>query len=249
MWKAYELALLLITTFVLIEAGASNCVAVAQTHIFYDWTCQPFGYHELTNIPYHHCSLSCFQNGQCEAFIYDTEGHACMILYKLCIWPRPHVGHIYVTKPQCVSWESPDSYHKFYWFMESTSFKCYIGRRPHRENMLVGKVTNDFYSIDPNTLSFFRGGSYEMLVVDPFCQVTWVTYDANSGQPLPSDALIGGVLSATNTPLYVVRQQANGQHFTSYYNPLNNQAWGMLDGSTKRSMAFEVMTIKRLWQC
>ena len=168
-----------------------------------------------------------------------------MILDAICVWPCPCVDHIYgISTPQCFRWGRHDADHPFYWFIETKSVKCYTGRRPHQDNMLVGKVTNTFYTIDPSNSLVISGGSYEQLVVNPTCQVTWVPHNANSGQPLPSDALIGGVLSVTNTPLYVVRQQVSGKLFTCYNNPINNKAWGEVWGSAKSTAMFEVMRIK-----
>ena len=243
------ISLLFVLTLVVITAGASECITIHQDQIMDRWACQPFDHHDVTiyNAPYHHCSLTCFQRAKCEAFIYDQLTQACMMMDEICVWSRPIVGHIYgIRKPQCFSWEPHDTDHQFYWFTEDGSLKCYTGRQPHQGNMLVGKATNKFFTSDPNSSSVIRGGSYEKLVVQPSCQVTWVPHDANSGQSLPSDALIGGVLSATNTPLYVVRQQASGKLFISYYNPLNNLAWGELRSSARSTAVFEVMTIKRL---
>ena len=238
---------LLTSTFAMIETETFDCLTVQHDHTLKGWVCQPFDQQDVTisHVLYHHCSLTCFQRQKCQAFIYDKNTQACMILEEISVWPRPYMGHIYaISAPQCFKWEPHDSDHQFYWFMETSSMKCFTGRRPHQDNMLVGKVTINFYTIDPSSLSVISGGSYEQLVVDPTCQVTWVPHNANSGQPLPSDALIGGVLTETNTPLYVVRQQVSGRMFTCYYNPLNNKAWGEVSGSAKSTAVFEFMTIK-----
>ena len=241
--------LLFVLTWVVSTANAFGCIKVQQDQMMNGWACEPFGHYEVTiyHIPYKHCSLTCFQSQKCQAFLYDRLAQACMILDGVCVWPRPNVGHIYgISKPQCFKWEPHDTDHQFYWFMESGSLKCYAGRQRHQGNMLVGKATTMFFTIDPSSSLVIRGGSYEKLVVETSCQVIWVPHDANSDQPLPSDALIGGVLSDTNTPLYVVRQQASGKLFTSYYNPLINLAWGELWSSVRSTAVFEVMTIKRL---
>ena len=243
-------SLLLIQIYAVIAADASECMAVQQDETLNDWACQPFDHQDvdITNLSYHHCSLTCFQHQKCQAFIYDKVTGTCLVMDYICVWPRPNMGNIYgISKPQCFRWEPHGTDHPFYWFIESGNLKCFTGRRPHQDDMLVGKVTNNFYTIDPSSSSIISGGTYEKLVVDPSCEVTWVPHDANSGQQLPSDALIGGVLSDTNTPLYAVRQQVSGKLFMSYYNPLNNKAWGEASSSVRSTAVFEVMTIKHQW--
>ena len=239
--------LLLLQWFVVDVVAASGCMMVEHFQKFNGMTCQPFYHKDIHNVPYHQCSLTCLQSHRCETFIYDERNQSCVMMDTTCVWPRPHEGHIYViSKPPCFKWEPHSSDYPFYWFWESSIYKCYIARQPHQDNMLVGKSTSTFYTIDPNNSEVLRGGSHEKLVVESSCQVTWVPHDTNSGKPLPSDALIGGVLSDTNTPLYVVRQQASGKLFTSFYNPLNKQAWGELGGAAITSTQFEVMVIKRM---
>ena len=234
-----------------ILAEASNCVAVEQ-NVLHGWSCQPFSHKDIINVPYHHYSLTCIQRHECQAYIYDKEGQLCRLLSNPCLLTQPHVGHIYcIIEPQCVSWERYDKDYPFYWYYEG-SRRSYVGRRFHRGDMLVGKVTAGFITIDPNVFSIISGGSYENLIVDSSCQVTWMTYDTHSGHPLLPEAVIGGVLSTTNTPLYVARQLQVDKYIVGYYNPLNNEAWGptFISGSAGalHNTVFEVMTVARLWQ-
>ena len=240
--------LMVIQSFLSIIADALDCVATTHRQVIADWACQPFESKDITNVPYHHCSMTCIHDYECQAFIYDKIRQSCMMLSKPCVWLQPHTSHIYgIRKRPCFSWENHDTDYPFYWCYEGTQ-RTYIGRRLHRGDMVVGKVTVDFYSVDPNAFSFISGGYFDTLMVDPSCEVTWVPHDANSGQPLPDDALIGGVLSKTNTPLYVARQRQGSIHIISYYNPLNNQAWGTHWSAgplVLNRMVFEVMTVTR----
>ena len=244
-------SLLIFMLCMAILAEAFDCVAVRQNNAFDGWSCQPFSHKDIANIPYHHCSLTCIQRPVCQAYIYDKEVQLCMMLSNPCVWTQPHVGHIYViSKPQCVSWERHDKDYHFYWYYEGT-YKSYVGRRFHQGDMLVGKVTADFFSIDPKNFSIISGGTYENLVVDSFCQVIWVTYDTYGGHPLPSEAVIGGVLSTTNTPLFVARQFFEDKYIVGYYNLLNHKAWGSTYISGRagalHNTVFEVMTVTHLW--
>ena len=170
-----------------------------------------------------------------------------MMLNNPCLWTQPHVGHIYgISKPQCFTWEHHDKKCPFYWYYEKPH-RSYVNRSIHQGDSLVGKMTGKFHNVDPNSFSLVSGGSCETLVVDSSCEVFWVPHDANSGQPLPYDALIGGVLSITNTPLYVARQLQGTKYITGYYNPLNNKTWGPAWRSgplVLNSMVFEVMIVK-----
>ena len=235
-----------------IIADASDCVEIKQDRVLHGWTCQPFDHQDITNVPYHHCTLTCIQHEECQAFIYDKVVQLCMLLSNPCVLTQPAGGHIYgISKPQCVSWEHHDEDYPFYWYYEGPH-KSYVGRRLHRGDMLVGKVINGFYTVDPNDFSHILGGSYENLVVDTSCEVTWVYHDANSGQSLPTDALIGGVLAATNSPLYVARQLHGVNHMGGYYNPIENQAWSphwIRGPVVLKSSMFEVMTVMHPWQC
>ena len=49
----------------------------------------------------------------------------------------------------------------------------------------------------------------ENVVVDASCHITWEEYEATTGQSMPAGALIGGLLAATNTPLYLSRQETS----------------------------------------
>ena len=151
-----------------------------------------------------------------------------------------------ISKPQCISWEDPDVDYPFYRYYERQ-----LGRRLLQGNLVVARVTDKFHTVDPDSLSRVNGGLSEKLVADSSCEVAWVPHDANSGHTLPADVLIGGVLTATNTPLYVARQKLNAYHITGYYNPVRKIAWAefWISGNVAiNNTVFEVMTVTRLWQ-
>ena len=119
----------------------------------------------------------------------------------------------------------------------------HVSRPFHRDTPIHGINT-----VDPNSLSRVNGRLSEKT---SSCEVAWVPHDANSGHTLPADVLIGGVLTATNTPLYVVRQKLNEYHITGNYNPVSNIAWAeiWISGNVAiNNTVFEVMTVTGPWQ-
>ena len=99
-----------------------------------------------------------------------------------------------------------------------------------------------FFATDPTDGTDVIGGDCELLVVEPSCSVTWVAHDTTNGQPIPKGALVGGKLTATNTPLYVARMVYGGLLLGGYYNPLNGKVWMSYSGP-KSSTVFELMAV------
>ena len=97
---------------------------------------------------------------------------------------------------------------------------------------MVGKVIDRFHAIRPHGTAYIGGGDYEKLVVDASRTATWVPYDATSDQSMPTGALVGGFLAATNIALYVSRLPLDDISIIAYYNPLNHNAWTDYYGPT-----------------
>ena len=85
----------------------------------------------------------------------------------------------------------------------------FIARSFHDRDLIVGKdIAGTFYGVSRDGNFVQKGSNYERLVVYPSCHITWVDHDSSTGQPLSAGFLIGGILTSTNTPLYVVRLQS-----------------------------------------
>ena len=139
---------------------------------------------------------------------------------------EPFPNHVYRSfKYECTKWVAPDESYPAYWFTEKSS-RSYVSQQAHGGNIIIDKKTDNFYSIDPSNKSVIidKNKMFDLLVVDPSCSVNWVQHYSTSGQPLPRGALIGGKLTDTNTPLYVVRQNLVHRVFCGNYNPLNGKA-------------------------
>ena len=234
--------LMILTEVVFISTACETLATIPPTH---GKACQPFDYNNITAIIKHHCSLACAARNECHAIIFDTTSHVCMLLMETCLTLQPYPGHIYQSfKHECIKWVPGTGNFNAYWFFVYGSMKNIVARAYREGEVIVGKVTNKFHGVSSDG-TYFKGVSYEQMVVHPSCDVTWVSYNSSSGLPLPSGALIGGILMTTNTPLYVVRVAiaVNGYLFSGYFNPLNELAWTEYLG-TQSSDLFEVMVVQ-----
>ena len=240
LWSKHQLTILLIR----ISKVMSICRSTDTMPPFDGMACQPFASRNITAIKPEFCSLACVQNQHCEATIYDKTSGVCMLMNDPCFSLEPYPNHVYRSfKYECTKWVAPDGSYPAYWFIEKTS-QSYVSRLARGGNIIIGKKTNNFYSIDPidKSVVIDKNNSYELLVVDPSCSVAWVQHDSTSGQPLPRGALIGGKLADSNTPLYVARQNLTDRVLGGYYNPLNGKVWGEYYGANNDTL-FEVMVV------
>ena len=150
-----------------------------------------------------------------------------MHLPQPCTSLQPHADHMYqFFQHECAKWIPAGHDVHAYWIYEDGTDESNVVRMYINHIALLGKVTsNTFWSIFPNG-SVFKNteGQHEVLVVDDTCRVTWVWYDATSGQPLAAGAFVGGFWE--DTSMYVSRMSVWGYLIVGYYNPLNNLARG-----------------------
>ena len=214
----------------------------------YGQACETREYINISVAERRHCTLSCIHSTKCEATVFDIRQSVCMLLEEPCILLKPRIEHVYQSfKFQCSKWVPSSDDIPGLWLYEKPRNKANVVRKMVKDDLVLGKVSDQFHAVLPNGTSCVHGGNYEKLVVDASCRVNWVSYDATSGQPLPKGALIGGFLAVTNTPLYVskFRDEENGQpiHILSYYNPLNHMAWGEYY-AVKNNSTFDILTIR-----
>ena len=128
--------------------------------------------------------------------------------------------------------------------MEIDLRRSYVARRVYNDNIVIVKMTDTggFFWVNPTDGTGGTFSTYELLIVEASCGVAWATHDTSNKQPVPKGALVGGILTATNTPLYVARQDVDGRLVGGYYNPLNVMAWGAFSG-TKNNTVFEIMVV------
>ena len=226
-----------------ISRGTCQCTSVDTEAPIDGMACQPFEYQNIMADKPEFCSLACIQIDRCEATIYDRTLGMCMLMNDPCFSPKPYFNHLYQSyKHKCTKWVPDTENHIAYSYIEAGTQRSYVSRKAHDGNMVVGKKTSYFFAVNPIDSTGISLGSHELLVVESSCSVAWVAYDSSSNQPLPRGALIGGILTATNTPLYVTRMIAFGARIGGYYNPLNGKAWGSHSGA-RNSTIFEVMIV------
>ena len=214
--------------FIITVAGISGATAqCTSTNILASIdhkACQPFEYRKITANKPEFCTLACVQINYCGATIYDKMSGDCMLMNQPCFSLTTYPDHVYQSfLPVCTKWVPHDESHPTYWYMEDNTHRSYVSRKTHAGNILLGKYTVDFFVIDPVNQAVINGGNYERVVVEPSCSVAWVIHDTTRGQPLPDGAFIGGILTTTNTPLYVARLMHSGKLLGGFYNPLNGK--------------------------
>ena len=238
-WDKYEHIFLTIW----ISGVTSTCMNVDTLPQTEGMACQPFESINITVIGLEFCSLACIQNQRCEAIIYDKTSGVCMLMNEPCFLLKPRFNHIYRTfKYDCTKWVPPNGSYGAYWYIQSRTKRSYVSRKAHQGNILVGKKTHALFSIDPVNNDMVTSSDYELLLVEPRCIVSWVQYDIMSGKPLPKEALIGGILTSTNTPLYVARLDVYSKKIGGYYNPRSGKAWAHYSGVRSNTL-FEVMVV------
>ena len=204
--------------------------------------CEPPEYTNISASEWRHCSLACAHVKECRATIFDHRHSTCMIMPQPCVLLTPRSDLVYQSfEYPCTKWV-PASYRvEALWIYERGLSKAYVAQAFVDNDLLLGKLTDNFHSMKPSG-SYTRGGSsQEKIVVDSSCNVAWFSYDATTRQPMPAGVLIGGFLAGTNTPLYVSRQETSKCDWAlGYYNPLNRMAWGECYG-VQNSSTFEVM--------
>ena len=240
--------------------GLAVCKSLDTVCPIYDMACQPFNHRNISTASRYHCTLVCIHNDNCDAIIYDTTRHACMLMVDACFSLKSYPDHVYqILTYECTKWVPKTGYYDVYWFLTNGRGNGFltngrgnnaVTRGVRDEDTVVGKaivnglgLASVHYAISSNGTEMIEG-DFERLVVDPSCAVTWVSHDASLGQPLPLGSLIGGIITATNTPLYVARLFVSNHFITGYFNPINNLAWGQYYGA-KSSHQFEVMVVRR----
>ena len=226
-----------------ISGVTSSCSRVDTRPAIDGMICQPFESRIITTVRLEFCSLACIKSQRCEATIYDKTSGVCMLMNDPCFSLKPKFDHVYRSfMHECINWVPKDGSYPAYWFSETKAERSYVSRKAHEGNIILGKKTNRFYAISPIDNKVVVGGDYELLFVERQCSVKWVTHDTTSGHPLPKGALIGVILTATNTPLYVARLTVSNRKIGGYFNPLNGKAWSDYYGANSNTL-FEIMIV------
>ena len=145
--------------------------------------CDPPEYTNISASEWRHCSLACAHIKECRATIFDHRRSFCMIMPQPCVLLKPYSDHVYQSfEYPCTKWvpAAKDNVEAV-WIYERNNNKAYVARVFDNNDLLLGKLTDNFYGIDPSGYKTQGGSSQEKVVVDPSCSVTWVSYDATTG--------------------------------------------------------------------
>ena len=233
--------------FIIVVAGISGatgqCTSTNTLAPIDHKACQPFDYRNITTNKAEFCTLACVKINYCGATIYDKTSGVCMLVNEPCFSLASYPDHVYRSfTPGCTKWVPHHENHLAYWYIEGNTLRSYVSRKIHESNIIIGKTTSMFFATDPTSGADIIGGDCELLLVEPSCSVTWAAHDTTKCQPVPKGALVGGKLTATNTPLYVARMVYDGLLLGGYYNPLNGKAWMSFAGP-KSNTIFELMVV------
>ena len=216
--------------------------------------CETLQYTNISVSERHHCTLTCTGSKDCSATIFDRRHSICMLLSQSCNFLMPRTDHVYQSfEPPCTKWVNASDVPQGYMIHEEPvrQLPAYVARANADDDIVVGKMSDQFYAVHPNGPSEVRrsqGFGYEELVVHAACSVTWVPYTAASGEPLPRGAFVGGFLVHTSTPLYVSRITFQDKYkVIGYYNPLDQLSWASFAG-VRSNATSEIMVIERfIW--
>ena len=182
-------------------------------------------YTNISVIERHHCTLACVRDNECKATVHDSRQSVCMLFPEPCMLLLSRTDHIYQSfRRPCTKWVANSD---AYFGMGSKK----LGRAFFGEDLTMGHFYSwRFFGAPPGSANKVENNDFVGLVVDASCRVSWVPYNATTGQPLPTGALIGGFVAATNTPLYVslLHEYTYGdtyEHFANY-DPVARVAWG-----------------------
>ena len=134
-------------------------------------------FHEYTNISFierNHCALACARDNECKATVHDSHHSVCMLFPESCMLLLPHAGYVYQSLQRpCTKWVPNSVNSPGYWIYEREAFKSYIARTLFNDDIVLGRATWKFFAICPSGKGELSSYSYEKLVVDSSCGVTW----------------------------------------------------------------------------
>ena len=160
----------------------------------------------------HQCRYICLQSATCKAYNYNVTERICTCFTSPCpqAYSDPAMEFVVLRETpviQCYEWVPYSRGDPLDERMIATDSPVHIVSRLHvNGNDVVGYLsTNSWYcygTLGNTEYTTYQGYSCERLRVVEGCTIFWVPYTA--GRPLPSQAVIGGVM-ANGDVVYVVK--------------------------------------------
>ena len=170
----------------------------------------------------HHCMLLCMRDLSCQAINFNILGGYCLLSQRPCISLEQNaefVTRFLAMKPPCLKWVEhyASGVHRFISFPKAndSSQLLIIVRGRLGNNEIPGKMSSKrrvmYCSWEGEDIELNETQT-EFLTVSSDCNISWISHDSTSGNPLPYRAVIGGHLN--DIPLYVARKSA--QHYPGH---------------------------------
>ena len=163
----------------------------------------------------HHCMLLCMRHPTCQVINFNIAFRYCELGQGHCVTleREDYFVTTHMSRNPCLKWVSNldnDVY-------KNISFQRNIGSPVFLEVVRARTGQNKIPGKSPSSHRYmyytWEGGEKalpksecEYLTLSSECTISWVPHDSTSGSPLPTGAVIGGVLN--DTPLYVARKTA-----------------------------------------
>ena len=213
-------------------------------------------YRNHTGVPQERCMWHCLRDLSCKVIDYNLVGSYCLLGHGPCASLQPDSD--FVTTPMtmktpCMTWVHQDTVpptdmvnvYSFYIKPAQHDQTAMIGRAIVGSERIPGRYQpvsgGGFYSLDGG-FHWFSAGEYELLAVSPQCNITWMSYDAGSGNSLPNGLVIGG--SHNGDLLYVARyKNHNDAYVTGYYSALGRELQAADNAGVSTSTVMELLVV------
>ena len=194
-------------------------------------------YRNYTTVPQERCMWHCLRNISCKVVNYNVVDSYCLVGHAPCVSLEPE--NDFVTIPitmqdPCMIWVGQDAIPPS--LNDISDVVSYPVESDPGNSIVVARTILDMAKIPGkfyNTKGYFSwngqvlefdAGKYEVLIVSPRCDISWVNYDHGSGNALPDGAVIGGYQNGHL--LYVARKHAghmgqSARYAAGYYDNID----------------------------
>ena len=178
-------------------------------------------YRNHSAIPQGLCMWHCLRNTSCTVINYNMLDSYCLLGQGSCVSLEPEADFITIPltmQEPCLTWIRQDTMPPplqeisnlvlYPVIPGNTMNNIIVARAILNSTKIPGKFQNSYGQFSLNgQVEIFSAGNYEILIVSPRCNLSWVNYDSGSGNVLPGGAVVGGYQNGL--PLYVARKGNN----------------------------------------
>ena len=176
-------------------------------------------YRNHTNAPQERCIWHCLGNISCQVINYNVVDSYCLVGHAPCVSLEPEIDFVTIPitmQDPCMMWVRqdiiPPSLNDIsdvvkYPVESDPGNSIVVARAILDMAKIPGKFhnTKGYFSWN-GQVSEFSAGNYEVLIVSPRCDISWMNYNPDSGNAVPDGVVIGGYQNGHL--LYVARKHA-----------------------------------------